>query len=199
MSDLNKISRGEVYYISSYPTTGSEQRSGRPAVIVSNDMNNEYSSTVEICYMTLQEKTKLPTHVFVDRGACINSTILCEQVTTVSKERVGEYMCTLPDDILDAVDKALIVSLGLDYIIEQETNKSVSVAPSPAKEEIPSATLEEIDRLRDDLISSEAKNRELTVAIDHFKERAERSESLARESETYKKLYDELLDRIMRR
>lgn len=45
--------RGEIYYIeSTYRETGSEQRGGRPAVIVSNDKNNENSEVVEVVYMT---------------------------------------------------------------------------------------------------------------------------------------------------
>ena len=40
------MKRGEIYYIeSTYRETGSEQRGGRPAVIVSNDKNNETNPT----------------------------------------------------------------------------------------------------------------------------------------------------------
>lgn len=47
------MKRGEIYYIeSTYRETGSEQRGGRPAVIVSNDKNNENSEVVEVVYMT---------------------------------------------------------------------------------------------------------------------------------------------------
>ena len=49
------MKRGEIYYIeSTYRETGSEQRGGRPAVIVSNDKNNENSEVVEVVYMTSQ-------------------------------------------------------------------------------------------------------------------------------------------------
>ena len=45
------MKRGEIYYIeSTYRETGSEQRGGRPAVIVSNDKNNENSEVVEVVY-----------------------------------------------------------------------------------------------------------------------------------------------------
>ena len=41
------IKRGDIYYIESgYATVGSEQRPGRPAIVVSNDRNNEHSSTL---------------------------------------------------------------------------------------------------------------------------------------------------------
>lgn len=60
------MKRGEIYYIeSTYRETGSEQRGGRPAVIVSNDKNNENSEVVEVVYMTTKPKNDLPTHVFI--------------------------------------------------------------------------------------------------------------------------------------
>ena len=72
------MKRGEIYFIkSTYREEGSEQRGDRPAVIVSNDANNEHSDVVEIVYMTTKPKTDLPTHVFT-RSALSPSTILCE-------------------------------------------------------------------------------------------------------------------------
>lgn len=47
------LRRGEIYYVEPfYPTTGSEQRPGRPAIIVSNNLNNEHSNVVGVVYMT---------------------------------------------------------------------------------------------------------------------------------------------------
>lgn len=43
------IKRGEIYYIQSYGNEcGSEQRAGRPAIIVSNDKGNQSSSIKRI-------------------------------------------------------------------------------------------------------------------------------------------------------
>lgn len=51
---MNDIKRGEMFYISrggaSY--NGSEQHADRPAVVVSNNKNNENSNVVEVVYMT---------------------------------------------------------------------------------------------------------------------------------------------------
>ena len=83
------MKRGEIYYIeSTYRETGSEQRGGRPAVIVSNDKNNENSEVVEVVYMTTKPKNDLPTNVFI-RSALSPSTVLCEQVNSVSTKRIG--------------------------------------------------------------------------------------------------------------
>ena len=108
------MKRGEIYFIkSNYREEGSEQRGDRPAVIVSNDKNNENSDVVEIAYMTTKPKTDLPTHVFT-RSALSPSTILCEQVCSVSKARIGTFIGTLTKNELQNLDTALLISLGIN-------------------------------------------------------------------------------------
>ena len=43
-----EINRGDVFYVNRSETIGSEQRSGRPAIIVSNPECNEHSPVVEV-------------------------------------------------------------------------------------------------------------------------------------------------------
>lgn len=57
------INRGDVFYVNRSETIGSEQRSGRPAIIVSNPECNEHSPVVEVVYLTCQYKKPMPTHV----------------------------------------------------------------------------------------------------------------------------------------
>ena len=57
--------RGSIWYVESGYSTGSEQLPGRPAIIVSNDVNNKHSSTVEMVYLTTAPKHDLPTHVTI--------------------------------------------------------------------------------------------------------------------------------------
>lgn len=51
---MNDIKRGEMFYISrgGAAYNGSEQHADRPAVVVSNNKNNENSNVVEVVYMT---------------------------------------------------------------------------------------------------------------------------------------------------
>ncbi len=107
-----RVKRGEVWYIEKGYSVGSEQRSGRPAIIVSNDKNNTYSTTVEVVYLTTKPKQDLPTHVTI-RSLNQISTALCEQITTVSMERLGNYCGTLTDLEIDELDAAIKISLGL--------------------------------------------------------------------------------------
>lgn len=69
------MKRGEIYYINRTDATlqsGSEQYTGRPAIIVSNDKNNEFSTTAEVVYLTTQPKRNLPTHV--DIRCCVHAS-----------------------------------------------------------------------------------------------------------------------------
>lgn len=146
------MKRGEIYFISStYQEKGSEQRADRPAVIVSNDKNNEHSEVVEIVYMTTRPKADLPTHVFT-RSALSPSTILCEQVHTVSKSRVGTLIGRLTEGELQALNNALMISLGIDFGLSEQT-----ISPGESREQrkneeyikIMQANNEKLERERD--------------------------------------------------
>lgn len=123
------MKRGEIYFIkSTRREEGSEQRGDRPAVIVSNNLNNEHSDVVEVVYMTTRPKTDLPTHVFT-RSALSPSTILCEQVNSVSINRIGTWIGELTPNELQAVDTALAISLGIDF-------GRIETVREPTKEEL---------------------------------------------------------------
>ena len=63
-------------------------------------------------YLTTQPKADLPTHVTIS-SAPRESIALCEQVTSVSVDRIGEKMGRLSDREMTQVDIALLVSLDL--------------------------------------------------------------------------------------
>lgn len=110
-----EIKRGDIWYVeSSYAAVGSEQRPGRPAIVVSNNKNNQHSSTVEMVYLTTQPKHDLPTHVTI-RSTNRVSTAICEQITTVAVERIGSYCGQATDEEMAAIDRAMLVSLGIQY------------------------------------------------------------------------------------
>ena len=109
------MKRGEIYYIDrEFNEVGSEMRAGRPGIIVSNEANNENAEIVEVVYLTTQPKKGLPTHVAI-RSTKYKSTAICEQITTVAKKRIGEYCGTCTDNEMQAVENAMMVSLGIDY------------------------------------------------------------------------------------
>ncbi len=60
-------------------------------------------------------KAKLPTHTAVNdfEGLDKDSIILLEQIRTIDKQRLREYLATLDRCFIDSVDKALAISIGL--------------------------------------------------------------------------------------
>ena len=145
--------RGEVYYV--YPTgneIGSEQHAGRPAIIVSNNQNNKNSSTLEIVYLTTREKRPMQTHVHINAaGKLQESTAICEQIFTVDKLRLNDYIGQLCDKEMQDIEFGLIVSLGLDnYLSKPKPVEAPAVAAVPVPVAAPSVpdTKEELEKLR---------------------------------------------------
>ena len=108
-----RIERGDIFYIGLNPyTTGCEQWSGRPGIIVSNDQNNLHSQTVEVVYCTTRHKPNLPTHTTI-LSTPYESTVLCEQVTSVDISRIGNYIGRCTEREMREIDRCIRVSLGL--------------------------------------------------------------------------------------
>lgn len=114
-----QIKRGEIWYIEKGFSVGSEQASGRPAVVISNDLNNTHSPTVEVVYLTTKPKHNLPTHVTIHSLSRI-STALCEQITTVAVERIGNYCGRVTADEMEGIEAAVHISLGLQADSDEE-------------------------------------------------------------------------------
>lgn len=124
-----EILRGDIFYIeaSTNFTRGSEQWTGRPAVIVSNDHNNKYSNTVEVVYLTTQPKKDLPTHTTI-YGTSKRSTTLCEQISTIDKSRIGDFVGRVTGEEMEEINKALLISLGIEQVerpVENDESEAI--------------------------------------------------------------------------
>ncbi len=109
--------RGDVCFALLGEGMGSEQSGTRPVVIVQNDVGNKHSPvTIVACITCNISKGTQPTQVIVD-GRNYNklrpSVILCEQLFTVSKEKLTKCIDRLTSEDLSRVDAAIAVSLGL--------------------------------------------------------------------------------------
>lgn len=110
--------RGDVYYADLRPVIGSEQGGIRPVLIVQNDVGNKHSPTVICAAITSKmNKAKLPTHIELDshRYEMVkDSVVLLEQIRTIDKKRLKDKVCHLDQDIMEKVNRGLLVSLELD-------------------------------------------------------------------------------------
>lgn len=109
------IRRGDVFYADLSPVVGCEQGGIRPVLIIQNDIGNRYSPTVIVVAITSKLKKELPTHVEI---GCMeplqkNSVVLLEQIRTIDRIRLLEYIGSLSELRMISIDQALSLSLGL--------------------------------------------------------------------------------------
>ncbi|TWT02204.1 type II toxin-antitoxin system PemK/MazF family toxin [Planomicrobium sp. CPCC 101079] len=111
------VKRGDVFFAELSPVIGSEQGGTRPVLVIQNDIGNRFSPTVIIAAITAQiQKAKLPTHVEIDAkkyGFERDSVILLEQLRTIDKSRLTDKITQLDDALMEKVDEALEISVGL--------------------------------------------------------------------------------------
>ena len=112
-----QIRRGDIYYADLSPVTGSEQGGVRPVLIIQNNIGNRHSPTVICAAITSKmNKAKLPTHIEISAGRYQiekNSVVLLEQIRTIDKQRLREYVCHVDQELMKKVEKALKISLEL--------------------------------------------------------------------------------------
>lgn len=112
------VKRGDIYYADLSPVVGSEQGGVRPVLIVQNNVGNKFSPTVIAAAITSQiNKAKMPTHIEIgaaDYGLSKDSVILLEQVRTIDKKRLKERIGHLNENLMNRVNEAIEISLGLE-------------------------------------------------------------------------------------
>ncbi len=115
---MSKVKRGEIYYADLSPVVGSEQGGIRPVLILQNNVGNKHSTTTIVAPITSSlKKSNLPIHVFIENdidGLEKDSFVLLEQIKTLDCRRLKEYVGQLDEKTLLEVDKALMISFGID-------------------------------------------------------------------------------------
>ena len=115
--------RGDIWFadLGSHPGT-SIQAGCRPVFIVSNDIGNIHAETLNVLPMTRHlKKLGLPCHVELNPGIVEDtrqemesSMILAEQVTTISKLQLRNYVGRVEDtELLAAIEQAICEQFGL--------------------------------------------------------------------------------------
>lgn len=106
-----KVKRGEIYMVDFPKGEGSEQYGKKPCVIIQCDEGNESSTTTIVAIITTAKKNFNRTHVNFELFR--PSTVLCEQIRTISKSRLHHKVGELPPEKMSELDKKLKISLGI--------------------------------------------------------------------------------------
>lgn len=191
---LSKIQRREQkkqwkYIEETYSTSKKiNQDTGRPAVIVSNNDINESQNMVEVAYLVEKPNESLPTHAKV--RCHLPSTALCEQVVSVSKDRIDGFIRTCTDEEIEKINKGLSISLGITESDDTMAEKLKELTDS----------LSEAQRINDGLqnrIKEEIdKQQELEKQLSQ-PENTDETIKVAAERDIYKDLYMKLTEKLI--
>ena len=111
------IKRGDIVVINLDPIIGAEQGKIRPALIIQNNIGNEFSPTTIIAPITSKIFSKqFPTNVQITKQESKlekNSTILLNQIRTVDRSQITKKIDRVNEEIIKKVDLAIKVSLDI--------------------------------------------------------------------------------------
>jgi mRNA interferase MazF len=110
------MKRGDIYMVDFNPARGSEQAGYRPALIIQNDVGNKYSSTTIVATITTATHKGYPFSVkLLAREGNLekDSIVNLSQILTIDKERLVRKIGNLNPDIMEKVNNAIKISLGL--------------------------------------------------------------------------------------
>lgn len=158
MGNLQKFIRGQVWWQKPAPIRQPGiQSDGRPVVIISNNAGNRFSPAITVIPFTTADKKPLPTHVKVLMEDGKISTVLCEQLRTISTDLLEGYIGTLDDTKLTEIEGATLIALGFkqpeiqkeielptpETTILIDTTPTITLNPEPSGTDINVPTTEE--------------------------------------------------------
>jgi mRNA interferase MazF len=109
-SPMESIKQGDVYWVNFDPAIGAEAKKTRPALVVSNDINNEHSPIISIAPITSNVSRVYSFEVELPMGTAnlpSRSKIMVNQTRAVDKTRLVQSMGRLSDALMVQVKKAL--------------------------------------------------------------------------------------------
>lgn len=107
--------RGDIFYAELSDKDGAEQHGIRPVALIQNNRGNWNGRTFIVAPITSSKRKKdLPVHIKINNpNLPKNSIILLEQITTIDKNKVKEFVGHLRENELKKLNIALARSVGL--------------------------------------------------------------------------------------
>lgn len=214
----SRVCQGEIFYIMPEGEIPDENTfyGGRPAVIVTNDMINEYNGVISVVYLTTHPAEQLPTFVPISKTAK-KSWAICDQVTTVSKRRIGKYVAQCSQKEMENIQKAIALTFTMDVAEFHRKNVEDTlkiwgdlIARSATSDEISEYPLEDFETPDENVQSADdsavgipaSLDTAVSVPVPTMPNTANTDAYVAciklqAERDTYKSMYEELLTRLI--
>ena len=110
--------RGEIYLVCLDPMIGSEINKTRPALIISNDINNQAAQTVTVIPITSSTKKVYPFETLLssqESGLPKSSKAKCNQIRTIDKKRLLQSLGKVSKKELKEIEDSLSIHLGMYF------------------------------------------------------------------------------------
>lgn len=139
------IERGMIFLVDFGESKGSCQSGLRPAIVISNRLAGKFSPVVTMCPITTKfTKKELPTHVKLNKETCgikYNSQVLTEQIYTVNKTELRQYIGMADKIDIKKINEALEISVevGSATNMYSDNAREIQVAKQKAR------SIQEID------------------------------------------------------
>lgn len=111
-------------YLMNFGGQGNEQKGWRPGLVFQNNMGNKHSPNIIALPLTTSlKKSNLPTHVVIPAegtGLVRDSMVLCENPERMSKDRLGSYLTTIPEEYMAKIAVANLLATSAISFIEPD-------------------------------------------------------------------------------
>ena len=108
--------RGQIWFVLLDPVVGHEIGKTRPALVISNDRNNQFADTVTVLPITSKTEKIYPFEILLSKEETHlpkDSKVKCNQIRTVDKKRLVNLVGALSAERLKEIKEALLIHLGI--------------------------------------------------------------------------------------
>ena len=127
--------RGDIYFADLDPVVGSEQGGTRPVIVIQNDTGNKHSPTLIVATVTtrIRKKENMPTHLLIKDNPAFReaSVVQLEQIRTIEKCRIDNYLGKVTPHEMVAIEKALSISLAMEQLKKQTGSAAYKYRKNP--------------------------------------------------------------------
>lgn len=127
-NEMRKPQIGDVYLMR-FDGYGNEQKGWRPGLVFQNNIGNLNSPNIIALPLTSSiKKSNQPTHVIIPAegtGLERDSMVLCENPKCMSKEKLGNYLTTIPEEYMSQIAIAHLLATSAISFINPELLMSI--------------------------------------------------------------------------
>src|SRR3989442_1196312 len=100
------MKRSDVLWVNFDPSVGGEIKKRRPALVVSNDASNQHLNRIQVVPVTSNVEKLYPTEAYIELRGELRKA-MADQLTTVSKERIGAKLGHISELEMKRVEEAI--------------------------------------------------------------------------------------------